>query len=83
MATRYQVEWIENGDTPISRGFAFQTNALDLWARLVASERSDVGSGITGATLRFLGPNGERHEELEVSSTFSKGGGGMGGGALP
>ena len=53
-------------------------NALELWERLVASERSDVGSGITGATLRFLGPNGERHEELEVSSTFSKGGGGMG-----
>jgi len=61
MSTRYRVEWLE-GETTISQGFAFQTGAFDLWARLVASEASDGGSDIKGATLTYLGPNGERSE---------------------
>lgn len=83
MSTRYMVEWQENGE-PLQRGFAFAVGAFELFGRLVASEGSDTGSGITGAALRYLGPNGERHEEpIEVSPTFSKGCGGMGGEALP
>lgn len=71
MATRYKVEWLE-GETEISQGFAFQSGALEFWARLVASEASDAGAGITSAVLRYLGPNGERNLEESVSSTFSK-----------
>lgn len=62
MSTRYVVEWKE-GEKPMSRGFAFGSGALDLWGRLVASERAGEGESITGATLRFLGPNGEREPD--------------------
>jgi hypothetical protein len=75
MSTRYVVEWVENGDTVITQGFAFRPGAVDLWERLICCESSDSGSGITGATIRYMGPNGERAEKDQVSSTFPKGGG--------
>lgn len=61
MSTRYRVEWLE-GETTITQGFAFQPWAFELWARLVAAESSDGGSDIKGASLTYLGPNGERSE---------------------
>lgn len=63
MATRYNVEWIENGETAITQGFAFREGAYELWDRLCAVEASDNGAAITGATLRYMGPNGERAEK--------------------
>lgn len=68
MATRYMVEWLE-GETTITQGFAFQPGAFEFWARLVASEASDGGSGITGAVLRYLGPNGERAPDPPFSDS--------------
>lgn len=64
MSTRYKVEW-SDGDTEMSQGFAFQPGAFEFWARLVASEASDSGAGISAAVLRYMGPNGERNPEPE------------------
>jgi len=57
MATRYQVEW-HDGEDVICQGFAFQSNAIAWWQRLVVSE--GLGEGPWGATLVFLGPDGAR-----------------------
>lgn len=70
MSTRYFVEWQE-GENTIQQGFAFGVGALELWHKLINAE-SNGGSDISGASIRYLGPNGERCPETSVSSTFSK-----------
>lgn len=71
MATRYMVSWVGASGEPKSRGFAFQHGAFDLWRVLVNNEGAGA-FGVSGASLAYLGPNGERSSDLEVSFTFSK-----------
>lgn len=62
MATRYLVEWCKKNER-FSRGFSFRVGALELWADLTEKEVKDEKSGIFNASIRYLGPNGERFKE--------------------
>jgi len=65
------VTWSVDLGQPRQRGFAFQPGAFDFWRDLVNSENRGE-CGVSGAVLTYLGPNGERSPELEVSPAFSK-----------
>lgn len=65
------VSWVGDCGEARNRGFAFQPAAVELWRDLVNAEIGG-GAGVSGAALAYLGPNGERAAETEVSSTFSK-----------
>ena len=71
MSTRYVVSWVGDCGEPRQRGFAFQPAACDLWRDLVNAEGKGQ-AGVSGASLAYLGPNGERSPEVEVSPAFSK-----------
>lgn len=71
MATRYLVSWVHDRAGQQEKGFAFRPGAVALWFDLVNAESSGQ-LGISCPALAYLGPNGERSRELEVSSTFSK-----------
>lgn len=71
VATRYVVSWVGDCGKPLERRFAFMPGAVDFWQDLVNAEIRGV-AGVSGAGLTYLGPNGERMPESEVSPAFSK-----------